>query len=208
MGLKERREREREERKRQILAAARSLLFAEGLQATSINKIAKSAELGVGTIYFYFASKEEIFAALQEEGIELLHDKIKKRIKKIKRPEERLKTIARVYLDFSRGDNKDYFDIINYFLSSPGVLFSENLKGQIDQRGNRVISLLVSAVEAGIASRDFREVDARKFAMMFWAALHGLILFKKLRTTMLRGEDYHSLVSDSVDYLVNSLKRD
>jgi len=173
----------------------------------SVNKIATNAELGVGTIYFYFASKEEIFAALQEEGIELLHNKIKNKLEKVKRPEDRLKTIARVYFDFSR-ENKDYFDIINYFLSSPGVLFSENLKGQIDQRGNRVISLLVSAVEAGIASGDFREVDARKFAMMFWAALHGLILFKKLKTTMLRGEDYNALVSYSVDYLVNSLKRD
>ena len=207
MGLKERRKREREERKRQILAAARSLLFEQGLQATSVNKIANSAELGVGTIYFYFSSKEEIFAALQEEGIELLHDKIKKKLERVKRPEERLKNIARAYFDFSR-ENKDYFDIINYFLSSPGVLFSENLKGQIDQRGNRVISLLVNTVEAGIASRDFREVDARKFAMMFWAALHGLILFKKLKTTMLRGEDYNALVSYSVDYLVNSLKRD
>ena len=207
MGLKERREREREERKRQILDAARSLLFEQGLQGTSINKIANSAEIGVGTIYFYFTSKEEIFAALQEEGIDLLYDKIKKSLVRVNRPEDRLKTIARVYFDFSR-ENKDYFDIINYFLSSPGVLFSENLKGQIDQRGNRVISLLVSAVEAGIASGDFREVDARKFAMMFWAALHGLILFKKLKTTMLRGEDYHALVSYSVDYLVNSLKRD
>ena len=204
MGLKERREREREDRKGQILTAARSLLFSEGLQATSINKIAKSAELGVGTIYFYFTNKEEIFAALQEEGIELLHDKIKKKVERVKRPEERLKTIARVYLDFSR-ENKDYFDIINYFLSSPGLLFSENLKGKIDQRGNRVISLLVSAVEAGIASGDFREVDARKFAMMFWAALHGLILFKKLKTTMLRGEDYHAVVTYSVDYLVDSI---
>ena len=207
MGLKERREREREERKRQILNAARSLLFEEGLQATSINKIAKSAELGVGTIYSYFASKEEIFAVLQEEGIELLHNKIKKKVDRVKSPENRLKTIARIYIDFSR-ENKDYFDIINYFLTSPGVLFSENLKGQIDQRGNKVISLLVNTVEAGIVSRDFREVDARKFAMMFWAALHGLILFKKLKTTMLRGEDYHALVSYSVDYIVNSLKRD
>ncbi|HID29693.1 MAG TPA: TetR/AcrR family transcriptional regulator [Desulfobacterales bacterium] len=120
MGLKERREREREERKRQILAAARSLLFSEGLQATSINKIAKSAELGVGTIYFYFANKEEIFAALQEEGIELLYNKIKKSLVRVNYPEERLKTIARVYLNFSR-ENKDYFDIINYFLSSPAV---------------------------------------------------------------------------------------
>ena len=206
MGLKERREREREERKRQILDAARSLLFSEGMQATSVNKIAKSAELGVGTIYFYFEGKEEIFAALQEEGIELLYNKMEKSLSRVDCHEERLKTIARVYLDFSR-ENKDYFDIINYFLSSPGVLFNENLKAQIDQRGNRVLSLLVRGIEAGIASRDFREVDPRKFAVMFWAALHGLILFKKLKTTMLRGEDYHALAGYSVDYLVDSLRK-
>lgn len=205
MGLKERREREREERKRQILAAARSLLFEEGLQATSVNKIARRAELGVGTIYFYFAGKEEIFAALQEEGIEVLQAMMLRDLEGAKGPEERLRSIARTYVDFSR-EKGDYFDIINYFLSSPGVMFNEDLKERIDQRGNRVVSLLVSTVEAGIASGDFRKVDARKFAMMFWATLHGLMLFRKLKTTMLRGEDYHALVGYAVDHLVGSIR--
>ena len=206
MGLKERREREREERKKQILDAARSLLFSEGLQATSINKIAKSAELGVGTIYFYFASKEEMFAALQEEGIELLHNKIKKRLDRVKRPEDRLKTIARVYFEFSR-ENKDYFDIINYFLSSPGTFFSPNVKKRIDQHGNKVISLIVNTIDEGVDCQAFKSVDARRFAMMFWAALHGLMQFEKLKTTMLKDESYQELLEYSVDYLVNSLKR-
>ena len=206
MGLKERREREREERKKQILDAARSLLFSEGLQATSINKIAKSAELGVGTIYFYFASKEEMFAALQEEGIELLHNKIKKRLDRVKRPEDRLKTIARVYFEFSR-ENKEYFDIINYFLSSPGTFFSPNVKKRIDQHGNKVISLIVNTIDEGVDCQAFKSVDARRFAMMFWAALHGLMQFEKLKTTMLKDESYQELLEYSVDYLVNSLKR-
>jgi AcrR family transcriptional regulator len=72
MGLKERREREKEARKGQILTAARSLLFKKGIQATSINQIARKAELGVGTIYFYYQSKEEIFYWLQEEGLDIL----------------------------------------------------------------------------------------------------------------------------------------
>ena len=206
MGLKERREREREGRKMQILNAARSLLFEEGLQATSINKIAKSAELGVGTIYSYFASKEEIFAALQEEGIELLHSKIKKKVDRVKNPENRIKTIARVYVDFSR-ENKDYFDIINYFLSSPGTFFSPSVKNRIDQHGNRILSLIVNAIDQGVDCRAFKSVDARAFAMMFWAALHGLMQFEKLKTTMLKDENYQELLEYSVDYLVNTLKR-
>ena len=205
MGLKERREREREERKRQILDAARSLLFEEGMQATSVNKIANSAELGVGTIYFYFASKEEIFAALQEEGIELLHNKIKKRIERVKPPQDRLRTTARVYFDFSR-ENKDYFDVINYFLSSPGTFFTPSVKKRIDQHGNRVISLIVKTIDEGISSQVFKSVDARRFAMMFWAALHGLMQFEKLKTTMLKAENHQELVEYSVDYLIDSLK--
>ena len=65
----------REERKRRIPDAARSLLFAES---------------GVGTIYFYFAGKEEIFAALQEGGVELLHNKIRKILDRVKHPRDRL----------------------------------------------------------------------------------------------------------------------
>jgi len=78
MGLKERRAKEKEARRNQILDAARALLFEKGLQATSINQIAKQAELGVGTIYIYYRSKEEIFAELQEEGLEILFARILK----------------------------------------------------------------------------------------------------------------------------------
>jgi AcrR family transcriptional regulator len=204
MGLKERRDREREERKRQILDAARDLLFAEGLQATSVNKIAKNAELGVGTIYSYFKNKEEIFAALQQEGIELLHARAKKAISREKDASDRLRAIAGSYLDFSN-ENRDYFDIINYFLSSPGTLLGDELKETIDQRGNQIISLIVTTIEEGISAGEFCEVNGRKFAMMFWAAIHGLILFSKLRTTILKGEDYPELVGYSVDYLIDSL---
>ena len=72
MGIKQRRRREKEHRRQQILDAARTLLFEKGLNAISVNQIARQAELAVGTIYFYFRSKEDIFAVLQEEGLELL----------------------------------------------------------------------------------------------------------------------------------------
>lgn len=205
MGLKERRAREKQERKRQILAAARTLLFSEGLQGTSINKIAEKAELAIGTIYFYFRNKEEIFAALQQEGLSILYARIQEAMKQDQNPETRLRATARVYLDFSR-ENKDYFDIINYFLSSPKVLFSPSVKEQIDENGNRVIQTMVKTIEQGISAGIFREVDAWRFAMMFWAALHGLIQFRKLRSTMLKTKDYQGLIDYSVDYLIHSLQ--
>ncbi|MFA7177409.1 MAG: TetR/AcrR family transcriptional regulator, partial [Smithellaceae bacterium] len=149
MGSKERREREREQRKNYILDAARELLLEKGLKATSINQIAKRAELSIGAIYFYYKDKEEIFAALQVEGLELLYRTINQAIDKKSTPEKKIRSVAQAYLRFSE-EHKNYFDIINYFLTSPNTIFSPELKKEIDERGNASISTLTAAIQEGI----------------------------------------------------------
>ena len=51
MGIKERRQREKEIREKEILAAAKVLFFEQGFAATSMNQIAKQVELSKGTLY-------------------------------------------------------------------------------------------------------------------------------------------------------------
>ena len=74
MGIKERQERDREAVQRAILDAARDLFVAEGYQNVSIRKIAERIEYSPAAIYGYFASKDDIFFALAEEGFRLLGD--------------------------------------------------------------------------------------------------------------------------------------
>src|SRR5580765_9010508 len=68
MGIKERHGREREAIRRAIMDAARDLFVQEGYQNVSIRKIAERIEYSPAAIYGYFASKDEIFFALAEEG--------------------------------------------------------------------------------------------------------------------------------------------
>jgi AcrR family transcriptional regulator len=206
MGLKERRERERKERKKLILNAARSLLFEKGLNATSINLVAQRAELGVGTIYSYYSSKEEIFAALQEEGLHLLYTKSRKRCRLEKKPPAKLRGIAEVYIDFSE-NNSDYFDIINYFLSSPRVLLDEKLKKGVDRHGEEIIALIESVIQEGIEQRIFAPSAPRKDAILFWGTLHGLIQFKKLKNTILAGLEHGRLLTYAIERMIGSLER-
>jgi AcrR family transcriptional regulator len=72
MGIKERHTRERENVRSAILTAARSLFLAEGYANVSMRKIAEQIEYSPGAIYSYFASKEDIFFALAEEGLQVL----------------------------------------------------------------------------------------------------------------------------------------
>src|SRR6478609_6431125 len=72
MGIKERHTRERELVRNAILAAARSLFLTQGYANVSMRKIAEQIEYSPGAIYSYFASKEDIFFALAEEGLQFL----------------------------------------------------------------------------------------------------------------------------------------
>ena len=131
MGTRERKIRERQARRGQILAAARTLLLEKGIIGTSINQIARQAELGVGTIYFYYSSKEELFVALQAEGLALLNDRIEQACSQAPDPHEKIRRMATAYREFTRED-KNYFEVINSFLAAPDVILSADLKLQIE----------------------------------------------------------------------------
>ena len=204
MGVKERKILEKQMRRNQILDAARALLFSLGINNISISKISKRAELGVGTIYFYYKSKEEIFAALQEEGLAILYTTILQISKKDIQYKAKLTQIALAYYQFSN-DQKDYFDIINYFLSSPIVFFEPDLKNQIDMSGHKILMVIREIVFDGIGHGVFKEDYPYKFSIMFWGTIHGLLQFKKLEKTVLENEDHEQVYHYSVEKLISSI---
>ena len=57
-------ERRKAQTRASILDAASSLFHDQGFEPTSIQQIAEVAGIGVGTLYGYFASKEDVLAAV------------------------------------------------------------------------------------------------------------------------------------------------
>jgi AcrR family transcriptional regulator len=58
-----------ERNRRRVLKAARDLFAVQGLEAT-LNDVARHANVGVGTVYRRFATKEDLLEAIFEDGIE------------------------------------------------------------------------------------------------------------------------------------------
>jgi AcrR family transcriptional regulator len=54
-------------KRRQIVDGARAMFLAQGFDAASMNDIARAAGVSKGTLYVYFANKEELFEAIVEE---------------------------------------------------------------------------------------------------------------------------------------------
>jgi AcrR family transcriptional regulator len=65
-------ERRKERTRRDILAAAERVLADKGFHETKIADIAEMADVGVGTVYLHFATREALFGAVVEDTVSRL----------------------------------------------------------------------------------------------------------------------------------------
>lgn len=73
MAVADRKAREFERREEDIIQAAFDLFAEHGIESVTIDMIAEQAEVGKGTIYKHFSSKNDIFAVLTiRQGQELI----------------------------------------------------------------------------------------------------------------------------------------
>lgn len=63
---------ERQMRQDRILAGALEVFKKEGFEGATMDEIASESGFGKATLYYYFHSKEEVFAAIMENGWENL----------------------------------------------------------------------------------------------------------------------------------------
>jgi AcrR family transcriptional regulator len=89
MGVQERKERDFRRREEEILGAAIALFKADNWQAVTVEQIAERAEIGKGTIYKHFPSKDEIYARLVMEYQRTA-------IEKLRRIDQKLDVIQRL----------------------------------------------------------------------------------------------------------------
>ena len=100
MGIQERKERERERRRQQIMVAAKRVFSVKGFSKTTMEDIAKEAELSPGTLYLYFKNKDELYASLslrilQYLLIRLEHVNTEKNLS----PEQRIESLKEAMYD-------------------------------------------------------------------------------------------------------------
>lgn len=81
-----------------ILMVAARLLREQGYDATSLRDIADRAQIPVGSMYYHFQSKEELFAAVYEEGVRRLTAAVHSAIKPLRDPWDRLERACITHL--------------------------------------------------------------------------------------------------------------
>src|SRR4029079_18759965 len=154
LGVKERQERDRETVSRAILDAARELFVQQGYQEVSIRKIAERIEYSPAAIYGYFASKDDIFFALAEEGFRLLF-KYGERLRPVNPadPADRLRAMFWRYYEFSKV-HPEYFALMFLDRSVPRISRDWERFGFVSEMKHDMVARIQQAIDAGACPKD------------------------------------------------------
>ena len=171
MGTKERRAREKEQLRRQIIAAARELFVNEGYENVSMRKIADKIEYSPTTIYLYFKDKADLLDSVCKETLLDLLNTLELLNRDKSDPVETLKKSGKAYVEFGLKYPQDYRLT---FVIRPQ--FQKGLGLEEGSVGERVFNYLCAMVSECVRQKAFREVDVEITGQALWSAVHGVIL--------------------------------
>ena len=171
MGVKERRTREKEQLRRQVIAAARELFVNEGYENVSMRKIADKIEYSPTTIYLYFKDKADLLDSVCKETLLDLLNTLELLNRDKSDPVETLKKSGKAYVEFGLKYPQDYRLT---FVIRPQ--FQKGLGLEEGSVGERVFNYLCAMVSECVRQKAFREVEVEITGQALWSAVHGVIL--------------------------------
>lgn len=189
MSVQERKERERAERERLIVATARELAEQQGWDAVTTRRLAERIEYSQPVLYSHFRGKREIIGAVALEGAAEMAAAVRAAASRANSPRERVAALARAYLDFAE-HNPAVYDAL--FQLDGGLAYAqEDTPEPLKDAFAALLECLAEVAGDGVHPGMFTEV--------FWAALHGLATLT--RAGRLLPEDAEPRVELLVDRL-------
>ena len=188
-------------RRARIVDIARAEFLTEGYAATSMSAIAAKLGGSKGTLYNYYASKEELFAAVMQAHCERAAARFNALDSASGDLRERLQRFGFAYLEVMLSD--DFLDVYRLVTGESGrfpeigVAFYEAAA----KRGKRWMSDIVALeMEKGALRRDDPEKVARQFLGLCRSDVHNRLLWRVIERPT--AAEMSRLVSEAADVIL------
>lgn len=203
MGIAERKEREKRQRKEHILEVARRLFQERGFLNVTIADIAEAAEFSIGTLYLYFKNKEDIYAGLAYLGSQKFDELIDQALHKKARLSHQdlvqfIERFLNIYADYG-----SYFDVLMLNFRGKGMVnLSDGYASALRQITQSSLSKSTEYFTRRFPEKRDKEEAARATTFTIWAFLLGLShLLDVGRTQLLGEEDVRRIIAKAADLL-------
>jgi len=178
MGIAERKEREKQQRRLEIIQAAEKVFFSMGLEHATMDDIAAEAELSKGTLYLYFKNKEMLHVEVARRAIILLNRFTREAAEKVDTAIEKLGQMGLATIEFSRTHPDQMKAIQGLMIKDPGGLELTSGEVQSIVYGDSSVGMLIQVVEQGMQDKEIRsDIPAPLIAHTLWMQMMSVIQF-------------------------------
>ncbi|MHA6533886.1 TetR/AcrR family transcriptional regulator [Paenibacillus sp. BAC0078] len=189
MGSGERREKEKEIRRNDIIEAAEAVFFAKGYNQATMDDVAKAAEFSKRTLYVYFSSKEQIYFEIMTRGYRLMLEMLRQDIRENPAANALggIRQMGDVFYRFSK-EHPEYFEaMIQYetaeidFIAEAADKTREECYALGEEITEYLITMLRRGMDEGVIRKELNVVHT---ALMLWSSVMGVL------NTALKKENY------------------
>jgi AcrR family transcriptional regulator len=176
MGIQERKEREKEHRREEILDAAQEVFFRKGLLPATMDDIAEEAELSKATLYLYYKSKEDLYLGVAMRGLDILEGMFNRAIDKALSPVPTLLSFIDALEEFFE-TRRNYFRLFTFFQTPQfHTEVSLEMRESCIAANHRIWKLIISVLRRGIEDGVIRkDIDPIDLAIISWSSTTALM---------------------------------
>jgi AcrR family transcriptional regulator len=193
---------EGQQRRTEILDAAKQLFVEHGYNATTIRRIAGRVGISSTGLYVYFPDKNAILAEICETTFESLIEELDEVRRKSADPLRALQECLEGYIRFGLSHPNEY-ELV--FLSRHKQELPRT-EVRNEKLGMQAFQRFSECVEAAVQTGLTQGADTERLAQQLWAGIHGLVALLLLQPDFC-WVDLDSLISGHVTMLIHGVTR-
>ena len=196
MGIQERKKRERERRRQQIIVAAKRVFSEKGFSKSTMEDIAKEAELSPGTLYLYFKNKDELYASLSLRILQYLNIRLEDvKNEKDMDPLQKINAIKEALFDVYQFDPMILINMFHLQSSETLKNLSSPLLNNITELSRNSLNVLAQIFQEASVQNGIIANNPTAMADVVWSLFTGVVLW----------EESKRMIDDEKDFLRQTL---
>ena len=209
MGIKERKQREKERRRQQIAVAAKRVFADKGFSRTTMEDIANEAELSPGTLYLYFKNKDELYASL---SLQILHYLVI-RLEDVRKKEDldddqKIIALKEALYDVYQFDPLILINIFHLQSSETLSNLSPQLLSDIKDLSRKAVRFLAEMFKNGIDEGTLIDQHPIAIADVVMSLFSGIVLCEESKKIFDEKKDYLNQTLDvAFEIFANGIKQ-
>lgn len=215
MGVSERKQREKEIRRNDIIEAAERVFFSKGYSTSTMDDVAKEAEFSKRTVYVYFKSKEQLYFEIMIRGWKLLNTMLEEELSKLLDGNslQRLRQIGTTLFTFSQLQPNYFEAIVEYETSERD--FEKGITNQSREEcyaeGEKILRFLMTILQQGAEEGSIRkDLDLLNTALILWSSTIGVFNVAKKKANYIKYYHHRNseeLIPEALELLLTSISK-